>query len=481
MLILNVVAITFTYFVSYMNGVGSTIKIVMSAGAIVNLVVSLCLPLIYFSFMDTKKGIDHYFALPVQRSQIVFTTIVFMICQAFLAYCVAYAPVLIFEWLLEGYQGFVVYQIGSMLLMIGCAILTSTAVKMKFYSTIDSAIGLLGYIFLPILIYLSIMAFISNVAYGLVSYSYLDIGYFFYPYALFTSGSLLPMVDEFSDLSKDLVPYIFEIIVIAAISLVSISYDIKHRKAEYANNLSNHVFAYPMLIGVATFALLVSAVTSLNREIALLIITLAVIFVCYLVMNFVATRSIRINKKSLIFYIMAVLVVFGGVKFGNMTDGFGLMHSYQNLSLKEYGFYIGIDDPNDTNVNYEFRLEDSRSIAPETEKIIKELQNEFIKKHKNADSNIEENHDLSTKMNISLSSRYEENKEYYYFENGYAANNDHHYLTHLSEKTLELMERLVQSHTGKLELDKFNYESGEQESFENFEDFKQELIQVMNS
>lgn len=480
LLILNVVAITFTYFVSYMNGVGSTIEIVMSAGTIVNIFVSLCLPLLYFSFMDTKKGGDHYWALPIKRSQIVITTIVFMILQAFFAYLIAYVPVLLFDWLVEGYQNFKVLQIGSMLLMIACAIITSTAVKMKFYSTIDSAIGLLGYICLPIIVYLSIMAFITNISYGLISYSYLDIEYFFYPYALFTSGSLLPMVDTYSRLSKDLVPFIFEIIAIAGISLLSIRYDIKNRKAEYANTLSNNVLAYPMLIRIATLALLVIAITTFSQEMALLIITLAVIFVCYLVMNFVATRAIRINKKILIFYTVAVLIVFSGVKIGDMTNGFGLTQSYQNLSLKQYGVYIIVENPKNEDVNYEFRLEDSHRIDPETEKIIKELQGEFIKKHKNTDAYTGINSDYSLQVNTSLSASYEDNKEFYYHENGYAKENDGHYLIHLSNETLDLMERLVQSNTGKLEMAKFKYMSGEQEYFQNFEDFKQELINIMN-
>lgn len=327
----------------------------VAISAIFGLFTIITVPIVY-SFVHNKKAVDSYFSLPVTRKEIIFTSQLFInlvVAVSFLVLSIASLIIGAYKGHINLYSAYVIYMLVA---IVGGIIMTSftTSLFLEANSLFDGCVLICAYFVLPLVIWLAIETFQEQLIAGfkplnagnILSYISLptalitsEIGY---GEALYVNGTELFMVPT---------SLIISLAWHAGVSVVSLRRNFVERKVERAESISNRFFSYPFVIYAYTFTI-VFAIT-VNEFIGMRIdalIAYFIVFVAFMVANFVYKRKIHIELKDVLFYVGTVAVVLLFSFVAVKTKGFGLSYVYdhnpKNVAIN-YSNYCYIDEDDD--------------------------------------------------------------------------------------------------------------------------------------
>ena len=389
LLVINLIFPGLYFIVNFGDGYADAESIIIFALLAV-LLETIFLPIIHFNYMNSKSGVDSYFALPISRKEIIVTTLVYIILEVVLTHIIAITPILFIEapYLFNGFTGLFSF-LGADLLFIIASILIMTAIFFKAYSAADGIIIIIGYIFAPLLIYLAYFILIVNTTFA-VDVAVGRVGYFFYPFLAINNivrhFEYFRGEGDYNALFSTMI-----IIALAVVAIYSIRHDIKHRKAEYASSISTNFFSYPLIIAVAAISIIFAIIFSdLNFPIKIML--LAFLFIGYIIINCISRREIKLKAKDFVLFISGIAISFVVLFGSKLTGGFGVETAFRNLdNLVDYQYTIEIQKDADyknyfyINLNPGYKVIDLEYIPiinEETVSFIKNLQEDYYKAYK---------------------------------------------------------------------------------------------------
>lgn len=328
----------------------------ISIGYFTGLIIAFVMPLIVFSYVHNKKAIDTYYPLNMSRKHMLGTGVVFSSLVSIATYLLSYVVSIIFLLIINKAS----YLAISFLWTIPLAIVTylmiivfNTAIYLLANTLFDGIVILGAYCLLPLALYLLIVSFqdtfltgTSILTTGLAS----NVVIYLSPVVLSVMSylSLCSLLMEGILLSESTLPIYLIVIVVYLIVFGYILYkEYINRKTERAGNYSDELFAYPLVIGLYTVICLffIACQVNMMSNLSETIIYFVIIFVLYVIANFVYKRKFTISIKQVVLFLLALglSIVFNIVSVN--TKGFGLSDIYEfdyndmSYTITEYTQY----------------------------------------------------------------------------------------------------------------------------------------------
>ena len=295
-----------------------------------------------FSFVQNKRSVDTYFSLPISRKGLLINNLVFLFIILFGSWLLPNIINFAIALCLGGsLLGILSYFAIVLLVEIGI-ILFFASVYLLANNAIDGVVMIIAYSLLPLFLTLAIDLFQSVYIVGYSAIDSNNILYLSMPAMacnMFFEGVSLIIKDYFN--SSLFNSNYFDIIVYIAWTIFfgfALYHLFTKRKAENAEQNSNHFLAYPSLIYFYTFISLfaVTYMLGLNLHsgvqftVPLLssLLAYSLVFIFFMVAQFVYRRKIFISSKVIIFFVVTVIVTFAFSELAYMTKGFGLSYAY---------------------------------------------------------------------------------------------------------------------------------------------------------
>ena len=326
-------------------------------------------PIIY-NFVQHKKSIDTFYALPVSRKDMLVATQIFidslLLVPMLVVTVLGIAIALIGNGTLHIGAFLLYYVIFSIGIIVIVAFNTGTFLQAN--NLFDGIVIMLAYLIVPFVLYLAFMCFRDMFVYG---NGYIDIDTFMSIVStIWSSSNALyncgyAMNHGIYNLYS-IVMFAISALIYSGLSFWMFKKDFIDRKTERAENVSDKFTAYPLIISAYVFFLLFISISETIKYRAVeMILPVVVIFILFEVANFVYRRKIKVLIKDIIFFAISIALCFGICFIANKTDGFGLAWDYikepENVSYYVDTYYY------DT-VNSAF---DTRSDGGEFGKLVK--------------------------------------------------------------------------------------------------------------
>lgn len=378
------VVVTVLYLLSFIMVVTSgnfnsrTFIDVLTAASIVLGILSYVLVPIFFNYVHNKKAVDTYFALPVSRKETLVTTLVFIdliilvpfIILAFAAFMIGIAY--------HGINSMWAYIAYVLVAIIGVIVTTlfNASLFLEANSNFDGIVMMIAYSILPFIFFALIESFQESCIAG---FSPLNsehiISYISLPTCLIGTevGKIDIVVDGVGKYANDLIVFapkirfVVCILLHVIISIVCLKRNYIERKVERAETVSNRFFSYPFIIYSYTALIILSMfiISFPNYREEYVIFTI-LIFICFMIANFVYRRKIKIELKDIIFFIITVIITISISLLANKTKGFGLAYNYEH---------------NPSNYAFEYRTYSLKEKNDDSE-----IMNLIVKNYPDADS-----------------------------------------------------------------------------------------------
>ena len=319
LLITNLILTTFNFLLSHPRPFNSVNALSISSALL--LIEALTLPLLIFFYRFSKRASDTYFSLPLNRKELYITSIVYMAVVIVGIHIITILPILVnialnFIDLLS----FILTALKYLVIVIAVVIATlliASAIIFQANTLFDAIIIEIIYLLLPFLLATTVSTFGSNMIVGYEVQAYDIMTYFFLPTLFFNATANVFTYNANQIVaSSDPNIYLFAgiIIVVGLIAGTIAYYDIVKHKVESTEQISNKFFAYPFLItfvAVCLISVTISSTLNFNEpmfaNISETLMWILVVFVAYQIMCFVYRRNVRISKKSLIIFIIAIV------------------------------------------------------------------------------------------------------------------------------------------------------------------------------
>lgn len=356
---------TLTYFISVASEWNDEIaSICIVYASLLLFAECIILPILHFLFLHNKKGVDTYFALPISKHELYITNLVLIVLEVVLPHLFSILPILCFEMVVCGNTVNILYlllYILTLMFVIAALVMGVFALILKTNTALDAFVMIGMYMIAPLLIYSSAYIFMDEQIYGLSAYHALEgiLSVCFLPLTFVKTFPIFGIhmfeyhVNWF--MLKDIYVSLGVFVFIALISLISIVYDIKHRKAEDAEQLSTNIFTYPFMIILITFTLILDVIfTQIEWQAKATFIVF--IFLVFTIMTCIYKRKITFTKKGIVIFVLTIILGYTTVFASNATNAFGLEYAYKkentlssltlnwnfyNESMDEY-YYIDI-------------------------------------------------------------------------------------------------------------------------------------------
>ena len=338
----------------------------------------LVLPIVELSIIQNRRSVDMFYSLTVKHNEIIITTYISVISKIYIILLISSLPVILYSLVHISVIGLIGYLIVSFLL-IACVSLFTMGINLKCNSIIDSFVILSGYILMPLLVYLVLEVFFDyNIANVILNFGY-SLSSFFLPAAVYKIFYEFASMMLYNDsLVFNLGDYI-NVIVYTAIGLGFTLYELKNRKPERAEQITDAFFTYPLVIGVTTLCFLLSVMFT-RMDFKDTILYVALTFIAYSIMNFVYIRKVTFTKKSVLLFVLAIVLSFGAIKLSDITDGFGLVYSYRNCKqIRDVNFHASIDLMEDDYKGYyieSYKINESQELID----YLREYQDNHVQK-----------------------------------------------------------------------------------------------------
>jgi hypothetical protein len=316
---------------------------------------SVMIPLQLLGYLNVKKNLDVYHALPIKRSELLLTTL--------LAAAIVIAVPFAVGWLSGGlitltdsFTFVKLFERGFAALMIAFAIATITVFTMMNTGTsLDAFLYSIALNFLPILAYGAYILFVQTILLGFdLGELYKIIGIIFPFYALFESGFEIPSrLWESGWINGS-----YWLLISAVIATLS-TFFYQRRKSEKAENPFTNKWFFPVVSGLVISLFIVflyCVVYSMNTMTAFasyydpinFIFPFFFSLVLYLVMDAIAQRSFKHLGKAFLHYLVIALISFALLIGGLLTKGFGYASALPTrdditeveLQINDYSGYI---------------------------------------------------------------------------------------------------------------------------------------------
>lgn len=346
------------------------------------------LPIISFRFILNKKTVDLFYTLPVNRKKLFrdyyYSAFFMAIIPPILMSCLGFVSVIMIY--NENISLVLGYGLRFFIVAVICMSLYAiiTFVVTKTNNIVDACVISFGYVILPILTIFAIQSFIEHQTfiYDLPLYDYVEIISNCISPLLLISRTIDDLFLRNSFISNTHWLYFgySGITFLLFTYLARKSFELK--KGEDADQISTNWMTYPLFVNVLSVCLI--SFVDLNTDIAFAIFLLTVIFIVYLVINFIAAKSTKIKPKLFIKFVVLVLAFNGFSLISKQTEFFGI--NRQVVDLKEVNKIVvsitGFDKVTDEWKEYKLRITD----LEKDKEIVEEIQNlqlEASKRFKN--------------------------------------------------------------------------------------------------
>jgi ABC-2 type transport system permease protein len=291
---------------------------------------SVMIPLQLLGYLNVKKNLDVYHALPIKRTDLLVTTLVATLIVIAVPFAIGWISGGLIT-LTDSFTFVKLFERGFAALMIAFAIATITVFTMMNTGTsLDAFLYSLALNFLPILAFGAYVLFVQTILLGFdLGELYKIIGIIFPFYALFESGYEIPSrLWESGWLNGA-----YWLLIAGVIATIS-GFFYQRRKSEKAENpFTNKVF-FPAVSGLVISLFIVflyCVVYSMNTMLSFasyydpinFIFPFFFSLVLYLVMDAIAQRSFKHLGKAFLHYLVIALISFGLLIGGLLTKGFG--------------------------------------------------------------------------------------------------------------------------------------------------------------
>lgn len=396
------------------------------AGSEIGLIVTSCIfglltlvtvPIVY-SFVHNKKAVDSYFSLPVTRKEMLITSQLFINLIVTVPYLLLAITSLVIGGMNHHISMYSAYVVYLLIAIVGAIVMIMfvTSIFLEANTTFDGIVLIIAYLTMPLLIYLAIETFQEQLIAGM---NPVDSGkvltYISLPASLIGSEIDYGEIIYHQQAIMHSIPLSLVLCLAwhSGVSVVALRRNFIERKVERAESVSNRLFSYPFVINFYTFVLILAITVNNYIGIKLdALITYFVVFVVYMVANFIYRRKIQILFKDFALYLLAIVIVFAFSFIANSTKGFGLSYAYdhnpKNVAASlEYYCYLDDDkkDPDD-----------------ELQKMILEVEPGVYNYSIHLDGLIKEKDMdqakdvlllLEDKRNVSIANHYDSNRELY--------------------------------------------------------------------
>lgn len=336
-------------------------KTTINLAGIFTLLLTFILPIFLFSFIHRKRSCDLTFTLPIKRSEMLFTTITFMLCVCIGVYvCASLMSYIIASF--SSKISMITYL--KSLLNISFSALVLLTVNTMFYmfanNIIDGIIMLAAYTCIPI----AIVATLSIISYKLLISSTaqsINIAMYLSPVAMAYSNHWAISCDispSSSLLSDSLFSWIYIILLIVyfVLAVFALKKHFVNRKVERADQISNNVEAYPFIINFYLACCLVYlAFATLKGITQLIVIAYVFLFTVYLIALAIYKRKIKFYWKNVGYFMVVALITVGVSRLAFFTKAFGLAYQASNIQTTakyQYNAYDVKPDLSDVYINW---------------------------------------------------------------------------------------------------------------------------------
>lgn len=289
------------------------------------------LPGLMFMHVHDKRAVDTYYSLPLRREAILVTSVVFMLAVIYVPYMLSTVISILkhFDYL---------FDIRVVLPMVGflALILINSCLFLLANNIFDGAVIVMAYQVFPLIVYMAFIAIGSVFVAGFSEYSISFIQY------LSPVMNAAILAYDFAE-GKLIVSLVISLIAIAVFSAILYrSYVL--RKAERAGTSSTYPLAYPTVISIYTFMIILGFTSNLFQYKDLIsaisenIIFYIVIFAIYVSAHFVYRRQFYFDYKMLIFFIASVILSVLICTVLDTTNAFNA--AYRQKINKDANYYI---------------------------------------------------------------------------------------------------------------------------------------------
>lgn len=348
-------------------------------------IISFLAPIYLFSFLQKKKSTNLYFSLPIKKESLfvttslfsLFATIIPVVIDFIIAISIAARSSLFYTSI-----GMIILTLFEIIIYMILTQGLSACITVLCQNTFDSFIVNAAYLIAPCLLFLGLLMNASNCAETIM------MGYGNYTSALenliyYLSFPFTGFFQVFYTIKNNdmisFIPTIYWCVIMILSYVLSYRLFIK-RNAEMSENHTQSFFMYPLLIVIVTFSLVLCVVDLSNNNMSttFTIMTIAFIFVIYLIMYFVSVRKVYFHWKIPVIFLLLLACSFGFSQIYQNTKGFGTLSEYPseeydgkvNLSAS---FSKGIQHD---NKNIDFMTLDSQN--KNTRELVIQFQKELL-------------------------------------------------------------------------------------------------------
>lgn len=308
----------------------STFSFTLDVAFVMSTMMTFILPVMMFAFVHRRRSADVYFALPVSRTEHLVTNMVFMFAMAFGYFLVSTLILFIIS---AGSVSFAKYLVcaGWTAVVILELLVIHTSIYLFANNIFDGIIMIAAYLFIPLLLYICGNIFVDNMIIGLNSYMF--------------SGRIAASVSPvaagfmvFEGLSDKIytagsfpgLRFVLEPLLITVAAGYLLIRNMVNRKSERAEQLSDEFTAYPLIIHLYAFTILIGlASVVFNNGFPDYVILYLLLTFCYFVATFVYRRKVSVSLKDIGIYagMIALSLMFAAGCW--YTKGFGLAKNYR--------------------------------------------------------------------------------------------------------------------------------------------------------
>ncbi|MEG0169979.1 hypothetical protein [Anaerorhabdus sp.] len=342
-------------------------------------IISILLPLIYLSYIHKKDNINFNLNLPINKTNIWITRVVFVILIIWIQIVLNVLLLYLFSPILEFINQDPVklmmmtsIQI-TIILLFGSFVLVSIMawIISKCNNVIDSIFCSLAYLVLPLLFVLAINIYINS---NSIFLGMLFIEVFYRGFSPITLIGLT--VFNLLGTSQFIIIWILQFIyiVIGFICFVASIKEASKHRAEEAGENTNKFYLFPLIAVLSSFSLML---IQINQQ----VISFLFIFIFFIGVISLGKRKVHMTKKNVITFVLLALVVVGFNFVFHKTRGFGLekklafhLPIYTKYTINEV---IQNKDPNKGPTIKYFRKE----LFSEQKEIIKEYMDDYIDRY----------------------------------------------------------------------------------------------------
>lgn len=337
------------------------------------------LPVVNYKFLYKSNSVDVYFNLPLTRKQLFTHTYVLSVIELVGPYLlnvvIGMLMVRRFELLPTAVFIVLITSVGLVALLS-----INILITVKSNSLIDALICSGVYSVIGGILFYAFMFFLSRYVYARELFDFAE----YAKYLIFLMSGFNYTFDySFLGIEFANIDYIYLIYQVAIIGLTYIYalYSFIHRNVEDAGQVSNSRRLYHTLIPIGTLSIMLVATYEFGLGDEMKIFGLAILFIIYLIANFIHHRDLKFRTKYIVIYLSLLLLVNVLGVVIKSTRGFYLSYmmpkNYDHLTVN-YNFhfndgYIRIEDPYKTPSRYDY------DVTVKDRKLVNELQKLMLK------------------------------------------------------------------------------------------------------